>query len=42
MPKPGERLRCAECGTEVVVIKSDGVLPRCCGQPMVSLASKPG
>jgi hypothetical protein len=34
--KPGERLRCTECGTEVVIIKADGVAPRCCGKAMES------
>jgi hypothetical protein len=32
--KPGERLRCASCGTQAVVIKPDGPVPHCCGQEM--------
>jgi hypothetical protein len=36
--KPGSRLRCEGCGTEVVVIKADGVLPACCGKPLASPA----
>jgi hypothetical protein len=35
--KPGVRLRCEECGTEIVVVKADGVLPTCCDTVMVSL-----
>jgi hypothetical protein len=31
---PGTRLRCAECETEIIVVKgTDGVL-LCCGAPM--------
>lgn len=32
--KTGERLRCADCGTEVIIIKADGVRPACCGKPL--------
>lgn len=32
--KSGERLRCADCGTEIVVIKPGGPVPYCCGQEM--------
>ena len=39
--KPGERFRCAECGTEVVVIKTGGPAPRCCGAEMESLSARP-
>jgi hypothetical protein len=34
--KPGERFRCAECGTEVVVIRPDGSVPHCCSTEMES------
>jgi hypothetical protein len=35
--KPGARLRCEVCGTEVVVIKADDdVRPVCCGKPLSS------
>ena len=37
--RPGERLRCAGCGTQAVVIKSDGPVPLCCGQEMESSAA---
>ena len=36
--KPGARYKCDHCGTEVVVIKPDDVIPSCCGdalQPVV-------
>jgi hypothetical protein len=36
--KPGERLACSECGTEVVVIKAGGASPRCCERTLVSRA----
>lgn len=36
--KPGMRLLCQECGTEVVIIKADGAVPSCCGQLMVNRA----
>jgi hypothetical protein len=32
--KPGGRFRCSQCGTEVVVLKADGVVPNCCGKAM--------
>jgi hypothetical protein len=37
--KPGERLRCAGCGTQAVVIKPGGPVPHCCGQEMESFAA---
>jgi Desulfoferrodoxin, N-terminal domain len=39
--KPGERFRCADCGTEVMVIKSGGPVPHCCGRPVTAIG-KPG
>jgi hypothetical protein len=33
-PKPGQRLRCDECGTEVVVVRSQGAVPSCCGREL--------
>ena len=30
--KPGERFGCAECGTEVVVIRPGESVPLCCGK----------
>jgi hypothetical protein len=39
--KPGERFRCDECGTEVVVIRTAGTAPRCCGADMESKSAKP-
>jgi hypothetical protein len=35
--KPGGRFRCAECGTEVVIIRGDGSFPHCCNRAMESL-----
>ena len=37
--KSGERLRCADCGTEIVVIKPGGPVPRCCGKELESVAA---
>jgi DNA-directed RNA polymerase subunit RPC12/RpoP len=34
--KAGERYQCATCGTQVVIIKTEGEVPRCCGAPMLS------
>jgi hypothetical protein len=34
-PKVGERLRCAKCGTEIIVTKAPSAPIRCCGEPMV-------
>jgi hypothetical protein len=39
--KAGQRFQCATCGTQVVVIKTEGQAPRCCGGDMDSLAAKP-
>ncbi|HET6809759.1 MAG TPA: hypothetical protein VFH50_01970 [Acidimicrobiales bacterium] len=36
VPKAGERLRCPQCGTEVVVVRAPGDEPKCCGQPLLS------
>jgi hypothetical protein len=41
MAKAGERYRCGACGTEVVVIKTEGVTPRCCGAAMEAAAARP-
>jgi hypothetical protein len=37
--KPGARFRCAQCGTEVVVVKPSGDGPRCCSAEMENLSS---
>jgi hypothetical protein len=37
--KPGARFRCAQCGTEVVVVKPSGDVPRCCSTEMETLSS---
>jgi hypothetical protein len=34
--KSGERYQCATCGTQVVVIKTEGAIPQCCGAVMLS------
>jgi hypothetical protein len=34
--KPGTKLVCSGCGTEVVVIKASGSAPECCGAPLTS------
>lgn len=39
--KAGQRFQCGTCGTQVVVIKTEGAVPRCCGSEMESLAAKP-
>jgi Desulfoferrodoxin, N-terminal domain len=39
--KAGQRFQCGTCGTQVVVIKTDGATPRCCGADMASLPAKP-
>jgi hypothetical protein len=39
--KAGERYQCATCGTQVVIIKTEGEIPQCCGAPMEALAAKP-
>jgi hypothetical protein len=33
--KAGERYQCATCGTQVVIIKTEGAIPQCCGAPML-------
>jgi len=41
--KAGTRLRCDNCGSEMVLIKAEGPELTCCGQPLSPLtASKPG
>jgi len=37
--KPGERLRCAGCGTQAVVIRPGGTAPHCCGREMESFSA---
>ena len=37
--KPGQRLGCADCGTQIIVIKPDGSVPRCCGKEMAAAAA---
>ena len=34
--KAGERYQCGTCGTQVVVIKTEGAIPQCCGAVMLS------
>ena len=41
MAKAGEKFQCGTCGTQVVVIKTEGDTPQCCGAPMESPAAKP-
>ena len=38
--KPGERLGCADCGTQIVVIKADGPFPHCCGKELERASAK--
>jgi hypothetical protein len=33
--KPGTRLRCEQCGAELVVVKAGSGETRCCGAPVV-------
>jgi hypothetical protein len=39
--KAGQRFQCGTCGTQVVVIKTAGQAPRCCGADMENSAAKP-
>ena len=39
--KAGERYQCGTCGTQVVVIKTEGATPRCCGAEMEGMAARP-
>ncbi|MCW2933967.1 MAG: Desulfoferrodoxin, N-terminal domain [Actinomycetia bacterium] len=39
--KAGERYQCGTCGTQVVIIKTEGATPQCCGAPMDGVAAKP-
>lgn len=34
--KAGQRFQCGTCGTQVVVIKTEGAPPRCCNTEMLS------
>ena len=34
LPKAGARLKCGECGTEVVVVKAPTGAMSCCGQAL--------
>ena len=34
LPKAGARLKCEECGTEVVVVKAPTGPMSCCGKPL--------
>jgi hypothetical protein len=38
--KAGQRFQCGTCGTQIVVIKTEGAVPRCCGAAMESQAAK--
>ena len=35
-PAVGQRLRCASCGTEIIIVKAPGGPLACCGQPMAA------
>lgn len=39
--RAGEKFQCGTCGTQVVVIKTEGAAPRCCGAQMASLSARP-
>jgi endogenous inhibitor of DNA gyrase (YacG/DUF329 family) len=39
--KAGQRFQCATCGTQVVVIKTEGQAPRCCGADMGNSSARP-
>lgn len=41
-PKAGQRLRCDNCGTEIVVVKPPAEWPSCCSQPLTDPAKKEG
>jgi hypothetical protein len=30
----GTRLRCAQCGREIIILKAEGPDMECCGEPM--------
>jgi hypothetical protein len=39
--KPGTKLGCGACGTEVILVRpGDGAAPTCCGQPLQDPARK--
>lgn len=35
--KAGTRLRCATCGSEIVVVKAQEAQLTCCGQPLAPI-----
>lgn len=35
----GQRLRCARCGTAVIIVKASNDTPYCCGAPMERLTA---
>jgi hypothetical protein len=39
--KAGERYQCGTCDTQVVVIKTEGATPQCCGAAMEPVDVKP-
>jgi hypothetical protein len=39
--KAGQRFQCTTCGAQVVVIKTEGQPPRCCGADMDNSSAKP-
>jgi hypothetical protein len=39
--KAGERYQCGTCDTQVVVIKTEGAIPQCCGAAMEPVGAKP-
>ena len=41
-PRAGTRLRCATCGTEIVVVKPATGPLACCGEPMTALGGEVG
>ena len=41
-PGAGTRLRCASCGTEIVVVKPPTGPLACCGEPMSGLSGEVG
>ena len=32
--KPGTKLGCGTCGTEVILVRAADQVPSCCGQPL--------
>lgn len=39
-PKVGERLRCSQCGTEIIVVKAPTGPVSCCGAEMIARAQQ--